>query len=564
MPRFHRSRSWRRCIARGLVGVLVVLPLAVPGATPEPSLDEGLAPLFSHWDRPGSPGAAVAVARGSQMLYAGGFGLASLEFRLPNSDRTAFNAGSIAKQFTATAVLMLQAEGVLSLDDRIRQYVPELPGIADRITLRQLLNHTSGLRDIWALTDLAGWMPADVRTQQQALRLLSRQRALNFAPGSSFGYSNSGYLLLAEMVARISQEDFPAWVREHLFMPLGMTETYFYQDPGRVLPNTASSYRSLGRTKGFVKDVLNSGLVGGGNLVTTVADLARWADYLLEAEVGGKPLLASLSEQPTLPGGLQTGYGMGLFVGSYRGLAVVHHGGASAGYRSHLLIFVDESLSITILGNVNTVRANRLARETADLVLAAQFTISRPDALPEPAEPELPPQAYAGLYAMGPKLLLDVRESNGQLYFLFGGTSPREMRPSGPHIFVTSEEGVRLTFTVDEDRTVDKVLLQVPGRALRGQRLAPIALSTAQARAYEGKYFSEELETYYTIVRADDGLTARRLRGEDIKLKPIDVDRFIESAGGDLTVRFLRKRSGRVKGFEISVERARGIQFKKL
>ncbi len=561
MPRFHRSRSSRRCIARGLLGALIILPLAAPGATPEPSLDERLAPLFSHWDRPDSPGAAVAVARGSQMLYAGGFGLASLEFRLPNSDRTAFNAGSIAKQFTATAVLMLQAEGALSLDDRIRQYVPELPGIADRITLRQLLNHTSGLRDIWALTDLAGWMPADVRTQQQAIRLLGRQRALNFEPGSSFGYSNSGYLLLAEVVARTSRQDFPDWMEEHVFAPLGMTDSYFYQDHRRVLPNTASSYRSLGRTKGFAKDVLNSGVVGGGNLVTTVADLARWADYLITAEIGGKPLLASLRQQPTLPGGLQTGYGMGLFGGAYRGLPVVHHGGASAGYRSHLLVFVEEPLSIIILGNVNTVRANRLAREVADLVLEEQFTVSRLDAFPEPVAPVLPAQAYTGLYALGAKLLLDVRESNDQLFFLFGGTSPREMRPSGPHTFDTPEEGVRLTFTVDEDRTVNKILLQVPGGELQGRRLEPMALTAARARAYEGKYFSEELETYYTIIRADDGLIAERLRGDDIVLKPIDEDRFIESAGGDLTVRFSRKRSGRVNSFEISVERARGIKF---
>lgn len=165
------------------------------------------------------------------------------------------------------------------------------------------------------------------------------------------------------------------------------------------------------------------------------------------------------------------------------------------------------------------------------------------------------------MYALGAKLLLDVRESNGQLFFLFGGTSPREMRPSGPHTFDTPEEGVRLTFTVDEDRTVNKIMLQVPGRELQGRRLAPMALTATRARGYEGKYFSEELETYYTIIRADDGLIAQRLRGDDIALKPIDEDRFIESAGGDLTVRFSRKRSGRVNGFEISVERARGIKF---
>jgi CubicO group peptidase (beta-lactamase class C family) len=522
-----------------------------------------LAPIFEYWDRSDSPGAAVAVARDGEIIYADGFGMANLEFAVPITPDTVFHAGSIAKQFTATAVLMLEAAGELSLDDKIRRYVPQLADVAEPITLRQLLNHTSGLRDIWALTDLAGWMPGDVRTQDQALRLLSRQKSLNFEPGNGFRYSNSGYLLLAEVVARITGQRFETWVDEHLFAPFGMTETYFYQDPHRVLPNSASSYRSLGRDQGFARDPLNSGLVGGGNLVTTLADLTRWADHLLDAELGGAPLLARLTEQATLAGGLDTGYGMGLFIGTYRGLPVVHHGGASAGYRSHLLIFVDERLSIIVLGNVNTVRADALAREVADVVLEDRFTISPPGVAAQDVIPSLSLEAYTGLYAIGPRLLLDVRKTDGRLYFLFGGTTPREMLASGSHTFVTTEVGVTLTFRPDSDGTVTHVVMDVPGLTLDGQRLHPYDLSKKDARAYEGTYRSDELDTTYTIIHDDGGLRAARPRSDDIVLTPIDDDRFIEPDAGDLTVRFVRARSGRVRGFELSVERAVGIEFKK-
>ena len=551
------------CLTNSLIGALAFVSVTGIAATSDTSLDAQIAPIFTYWDRPDSPGAAVAVARNGKMLYTGGFGLANLEFGVPVTPETAFHAGSIAKQFTATAVLMLEAEGRLALDDRIRRYIPELPRIANRITLRQLLNHTSGLRDIWALTDLAGWLPADARTRRQAMRLLNAQEALNFEPGTSFGYSNSGYMLLAEVVARVGGQSFPAWTREHLFIPAGMTATYFYDDHTRVLPGSADSYRSLGRDRGFAKDSLNSDLAGGGNIVTTVADLVRWAEYLRTARLGEQTLLARLSEQEALAGGMRTGYGMGLFVGGYRGLPVVHHGGASAGYRSHLLTFVDAQVSIVVLGNVNTVRANALAREIADVVLNDRFTVAPPGAGAKDVELLFPLEAYTGLYAMGPTLLLDVREVGGRLVFLLGGATPREMFPAGPHIFATSEAGASLRFIPDSNRSIDAVELQVPGRARAGQRLAPFELTAAAARAYLGEYFSQELGTSYTIVRNGDGLAAQRFRGDDIALLPIDRDRFIESTMRDLTLRFDRRASGRVRGFELSVDRARGIWFEK-
>ena len=552
-----------RHLAYALLAVLVLAPPIALAAGEKTLIDEALDPLFDYWNKAGSPGVAVTVVRDREVLYSRGFGLASLEYDQPITRQTAFNVGSIAKQFTATAILMLTAEGKLSLDDEIRRYVPELPDFGHPITLRQLLNHTSGLRDIWALTDLAGWMPADVRTQRQALRLLSRQRSLNFAPGSSFSYSNSGYILLAEVVARIGGLPFSEWIGNNIFAPLGMEESYFYEDHTRVLVGDASSYRSLGRDRGFARDVLNSGLAGSGNLVSTLADLVKWSDYLVSAEIAGESLLARLSEEVTLPAGIRTGYGMGLSVGNYRGLRIVQHGGASAGYRSHLLIFPDAQVTVVVLANVNTVRARELAYEVADVVLGDQYSAPPTGGVEKEVRLALPQTAFTGLYAFGPDLLLDVRQEDGRLFFFFAGSSRREMFAIGPYSFMTNEEGVSLIFAGDSKDKVNRVVMNTPGRQLEGRRLEPVVLTSRQLRSYEGSYFSDELETIYSVISNGSALAIERLRGNDVVLKPISPDRFMESVPGGFTLHFKRKRSGRVSGFEISVERARHIEFDK-
>ena len=493
----------------------------------------------------------------------GSFGLSNLEFDAPNTPQTRFNAGSVAKQFTATAILRLEQSGELSLDDPIRRYVPELPEVARSITLRQMLHHTSGLRDVWALTDLGGWQPADVRTPTQALRILARQRALNFLPGNGFGYSNSGYLLLAEVIRRTTGRPFPDWMRQHVLEPAGMEDTYFYEDPIKLLPGVASPYRFLGRSRGFARDDLNSGLAGSGNLVTTAADLGRWSAHLLTSKIGGAPLVERLSEQGILPDGRKTGYGMGLFVGTHRGLPVVSHGGANAGYRSELLMFPDQRVAVVVLGNVNTVSAERLARSMADVVLAED--LPAPSPLPEttPVPMALPPASFAGRYALG-QMLLEIRESDGSLYFRIGGGDLRPLTATGPVTFATSEPGVSLEFQLDENRSITGVDLLAAGRTLPAERLEPEMLTATDARAYEGRYHSEELDTSYRVVYENGHLVARHLRGSDIVLTAFGQDRFLESAGGDLRVDFQRSRRGRITGFEVSVDRARAIAFDRI
>lgn len=325
--------------------------------------------------------------------------------------------------------LMLAAEGKLSIDDDVSRYRPELRRYQDTITLRHLLWHTSGLRDVWTLADLAGWLPGDVRTSEQALHLISRQKALNFLPGRAFGYSNSGYVLAAAVVEQVTGEPFADWTREHLLLPAGMQDSRFLDDHLEIVDGYASAYRWAGHEKGFVTDSLASGSVGSGNLITTSGDLARWAGYLLSNQLAGQPLHSVLGAQGTLRDGRQTGYGFGLFVDTYWGLRTLHHGGNSAGYGAHLLIVPEAGFAVAVLANVINVNSWRLAEQVTNLYLADQLS-TQP--ITEPAHLSADDaQSYVGLYAIGAQRLLDLRIADGQLYFYLDGTMPKLMFPAG-------------------------------------------------------------------------------------------------------------------------------------
>jgi len=527
----------------------------------EGDVDAQIESLVERWDRPDSPGLTLAVLQDGQLVYEDAWGLASLELDVPLATETRLNAASVAKQVTATAVLKLEAEGKLSIDDDVGRYRPELRRYEDTITLRHLLWHTSGLRDVWTLADLAGWLPGDVRTSEQALGLISRQRALNFHPGRAFGYSNSGYVLAAAVVEQVTGDSFADWTHEHLLLPAGMHDTRFLDDHLEIVEGYASAYRWSGHEKGFVKDSLASGAVGSGNLITTAGDLARWAGYLLSTRVGGRPLHSVLGAQGTLRDGRQTGYGFGLFVDTYRGLPTLHHGGNSAGYGAHLLIVPEAGFAVVVLANVTSVNSRRLAEQVTDIYLADQLSSKpTPDRVLLSAEDA---QSYVGLYALGAQRLLDVRIADGQLYFFLEGSTPRLMFPAGRHRFTTQEEGVEVTFTAGEDGPMVKVVMSVGSQQFTGKRLKPVNLKTRQLRAYEGRYFSEELETFYSIVATDDVLTVQRLRGADFPLVPIEEDRFLEQPAGGLELRFNRNRFDKIRGFTLSVDRARGISFRR-
>ncbi|MGD2151860.1 MAG: serine hydrolase domain-containing protein [Gemmatimonadales bacterium] len=366
------------------VYAITILRLEPAAATMSGRVDQ----LFAPWDVPGSPGAALAVARDGEIVYEQGYGLAQLEYEIPITPRTVFHVASVSKQFTAFAITMLADEGRLSLDDDIRIHLPEVPDFGDTITVRHLIHHTSGLRDQWVLLALAGWRLDDVITRDQIMRLVRRQRELNFRPGDEFLYCNTGYTLLAEIVERVTGQSFAGWMAENIFEPLGMTHTHFHDDHQQIVRNRAYSYARRG--DGYRKAVLSYANVGATSLFTTVEDLMRWEENLYEGGVGGPAVNETMHTRGILNNGDTLSYAFGLGIGQYRGLRTVGHSGGDAGFRSYVVRFPEEHFAVAILSNLGDFSPSSMALRIADIFLADRLEDEEPEPAPESASEEEP------------------------------------------------------------------------------------------------------------------------------------------------------------------------------
>jgi CubicO group peptidase (beta-lactamase class C family) len=295
--------------------------------------------LFSPWKRADTPGCSLAVMRNGRIVFERGYGMADLAHDVKVTGATVFYVGSISKQFTAAALLMLVRDGKISLDDPIRKYVPELPNFGVPITLRQLLHHTSGLRDWQGLLFFDGWrlFETDLVKVDDVLHLMSRQKDLNFAPGSEFNYSNTNYVLLAQVVARVSGQSFPNFTASRLFKPLGMVHTHFRDNHAEVVKNLARAYEQ--KNGSFEVSEPNFDTVGETNLLTTVEDLALWDENFYTARVGGEAIVKQMHECGKLNDGTELNYAAGLFTGPGCSLKAVEHSGSDGGYVADMIRF---------------------------------------------------------------------------------------------------------------------------------------------------------------------------------------------------------------------------------
>lgn len=349
--------------------------------------------LFARWSRQ-TPGCAVGVSSAGQPRLERAYGMADLEHDVPNQPDSIIEAGSVSKQFTAAAVLRLAQMGKLGLDDPVRQYVPELPDYGAPLTIRHLLTHTSGLRDWGGLAALAGWpRGARVHSHAHVLDILSRQRALNFAPGTRWSYSNSGYNLAAIIVDRVSGMSFAEFSRTQVFEPLGLRHTSWRDDYTRVVKGRSVAYARDAR--GYRQDMPFENVHGNGGLLTTVGDLLTWSERMAAVDRPWTDLFARQREVARLPDGRDLHYGLGLFVGRYRGLDEIYHSGSTAGYRAFLTRLPGEGLAVAVLCNAGDANATQLAHAVVDLHLGARA------ATPVAAVPPVP-EARGPLAGLAP------------------------------------------------------------------------------------------------------------------------------------------------------------------
>lgn len=436
--------------------------------------------IFADWDRTDHPAVTVGVVRDGRVVHVDGYGMADLDQGIAAGPATVFDIASVSKHFTAFAVTTLAREGAISLDDPLERWIPELPTFGERITIRHLLHHVSGIRDWVELFAVAGWRFDDVITVRDILTLARHQQALNFPPGSAYAYSNTGYNILAEIVGRSSGMTFREWMDARAFGPLSMTRTHIHDRYNEVVPGRARSY---GPAEDGEWELLvdNTSAVGSSSVFTSMEDMVRWMANFDGRHVGGEVL-----DQMLTRGVLTTGdtipYAHGLTIGEYRGLRTVSHGGSWRGYRTHFLRFPDEALSVAVFGAFSTFDAQAAATSVAELFLRGRLSAAEPvdeDASGSSTffrERETEPvvlsrkelQEYVGVYGS------DELDTSYAIVLEDGGLVARHrinpeqaLTPVGDDTFVTP--GVRGQQTLTFEREGELVVgYRLAGRRFRG------------------------------------------------------------------------------------------------
>ena len=382
--------------------LILALLVVTPAAAQPPAFEKAVDNLFSRW-KSSTPGCAVGVAVRGKPVLLKAYGMADLEHNVPNTPDTVFESGSVAKQFTAMAIMLLVQDGRLSLDDQVRKHIPELPDYGVPLTIRHMLTHTSGLRDWGSIASIAG-APRTTReyTHAHVLDIVSRQKALNFPPGTQWSYSNTGFNLAAVIVDRVSGTSFADFSKRRIFEPLGMTSTHWRDDHRRIVPNRAIAYSTA--AVGYEIEMPFENVHGNGGLLTTVGDLLKWNENFVTPVVGDAKLLMQMHTVGKYNDGRDLDYGLGLYVRPLDGVKNVYHSGSTAGYRAHLNRFPESHTSVAVLCNASDGEATRAANDVSRLYLGKRLSGivgGITGGIPRPAERTMPAQAlsdFAGDY----------------------------------------------------------------------------------------------------------------------------------------------------------------------
>jgi CubicO group peptidase (beta-lactamase class C family) len=530
------------------------IALAQP-STPSDTSGGDIDRVFDAYRGTSVPGCAVGVSRAGRVALERAYGMANLETGTPIEPGTIFHVASVSKQFTAAAIMILAREGRLSLDDDIRKHLPEIPDYGTKITIRHLLHHTSGLRDQWDLLSLArGRFEENRITEADVMDIVPRQKALNFAPGTEYLYSNTGFTLAAVIVKRVSGKSLRDFAHERIFVPLGMTKTHFHDDYTMVVPGRAWAYAPRGN--GFRASIPNYDTYGATSLFTTVGDLLKWQANFDTLRVGDAAMFTEMQTPSVLLSGDTTGYGLGLSISRYRGARAVGHGGADAGYRSFVVRFPEHKLAIALACNTSTANTGALANRIADIYLGSALASSAPAVTPQGISVPLSElEKHAGVYFSPERVqFAELVLRDGKLFV--GRAANNQLIPVAPN---------RFRATMGENEYVfrnDGVDMVAPGGRVVGRmaRMETRPPSHSLMQQYAGQYSSEELNATYRVTANDSTITLQTGTSDPITGRLVFADAF---SARNYTVIF--SRSGRnVTGFEITTGRARRVKFTKV
>jgi CubicO group peptidase (beta-lactamase class C family) len=555
------------------VALAIGLCLLVAGtnSSAQKELADKVDRVFAEWNTTSSPGCALAVVKDGHIVYEHGYGMANLELGIAITPQSVFDIGSISKQITAMAILLLAQEHKLSLDDDVRKYLPEIPDYGASITIRHMLHHTSGLRNYDDLFDLEGIPEADLTTDRDAMDLIVRQKGVNFKPGDEFLYSDTNYFLMSQIVKRITGQTLRQFAQERIFGPLGMTSTHFHDDHTMIVPRRATGYAPHAGG-GFEIDMSNFEQLGDGSVMTTVEDLSKWDQNFEHPVVGGVAAIRQLTTPGTLNSGQRIPYAMGLFLDHYSGLNWIHHSGEWVGYRAALSRFPDQHFSTLITCNcVGSMSPMTMAQRVADVYLADQFaktqtTTSGQSPSNVPAS-EL--QKYAGAYWSEKNGALRNFILHGDILIMEAGGTTYDMLPLGGGQFEAREPDIehkdKYIFRAVRNSGDFKLEAVEGGVSVAYESVKGSILDASQLTDYAGSYANDELRATWTLVVHNGKLVRQQWMTEDEEVEPAFLDGFIgDISEGQFLMHFNRDSSGRVTSFDVATDMVRPMRFFKV
>lgn len=525
--------------------------------------------IFAKWEIPNSPGGAVGIVKEGKLIYAKGYGLANLEYGKPNSPTSVFRIGSTSKQFTAACIVLLAEQGKLSYDEKLSKFFPEFPEYADNISVIHLLNHSSGIRDYLTLSYLAGLGVDDFFTDQDVMKWLINQSETNFSPNEEYLYSNSGYWLLGQIVKKVSGRDMADFARENLFRPLEMNNTHFHNDHSQIVKNRASGYAPT--KDGYKISMTTLDMIGDGGIFTTVEDLKIWDDNFYKSAVLNANFWKDMTTPLILINGDTLQYAKGIEWGNYKGLKTLSHGGAFVGFRTQMIKFPAQELSIIILANRSDANPTSKAFQIADIMLKDQFEPAKPrghktsslkvaDKIVSTSQLE---KICANYWNEQSSFSAKIYLKQDTLRYFFSKNWEKKLVPISKtkfKILGVADETI-LTFSKDDDGRNHMSLKRGEGAPMKFVEFKPVSYTASDLKRFVGTFYSPELNVSYDLKMKAGGLMLY-LNGREISaMRPIKVNLFRNQNFG--VFKFSKNLVGQIGGFDLTHGRVKNLRFVK-
>lgn len=532
--------------------------------------------IFSQWNDNSKPGGAAGIIKDGKIVYLKGFGSANIESNTLITSQTKFQLGEMSKQFTTLAILLLEAQGKISLKEDIRTYLPELPIYEHIVTIGHLLNHCSGLHDINRVSNIINGTMT-ISTQTKALKLIASQKALSFKPGTDFSFHESvtESVLMAEIVAKSSNQTFADFVKFNIFEPLGMDNSLIRDDSNTILSNVALPYQKE-EDKDYKKLEVQSSVVGAINAYCSATDLAKW--YLNYANPNGNlgQLIQRLDTPVQLSNGKKFNYYWGdmaigrEFTHPERGLPIFWNFGLQGGYGTNVFRYLDQNIISFALGNSNQYNGSLAMGAIESFVNNLYLLPSKIDykALKTKKLSTKKLKTFEGHYwfkKAGYASKIFVEKDTLRNQWLFSERSSK-LIPMSENTFqqIGTNEDIRLYNFKKEGAGMRLFFTYNDSEADVMERYEPVNPSEQTLQSYMGTYYNKDYASIFTFYLEDGLLVARNLDHQDIKFKPVKKDVFTSTSTFFNALEFFQGKSNEIKGFKVNTDGIRNLIFKKL